>query len=386
MKFINSIALLAGFLVMSCSSQRNIPSGEDAVKLAARNYQAYMRDYPDPTKYLRSIDNGKLKATSSSDWTSGFFPGNLWYLYRLTRDERWKDAASKWTAGIEKEKDNKGTHDLGFMMFNSIGLEYELTQNLRQKEALIKGAKSLASRFDPKVGAIKSWDSKPWNYPVIIDNMMNLEYLFWATKATGDSSYYKIAVQHADTDMKYRFRADNTTYHVLDFDAQTGKLLAKKTHQGYADGSCWARGQAWAIYGYTVMYRETRQKKYLDQAVLASSYFLSQTDKIADHIPYWDFNAPGIPDVPRDASAAAIAASAFIEMNKYTGEKGYYLSKAKELLRSLTSQKYLYHRSEYPYFLLDHSTGHHPKNSEIDVPIIYADYYLLEALWRLKQK
>jgi len=215
---------------------------------------------------------------------------------------------------------------------------------------------------------------------VIIDNLMNLELLFRATALTGDSSFYRTALTHANTDLKYRWRPDNSSYHVLDFDPATGRLLRKMTHQGYSDNSCWARGQAWGIYGYTVLYRETKDRRFLQQAKKAADYFLARTDKIADHIPWWDFQAPDIPNAPRDASAAAIAASGMLELSRYAGK--YYRKRASQLINTLCSDKYLAQTGEP--FLLRHSTGHMPNHSEIDVPIIYADYYLLEALWRLR--
>ena len=355
------------------------------IEIAEQQFSDFVKIYPDTTRYMRSTKtDGTLGLTSASDWTSGFFPGNLWYMYLLTGDKKWEQLARKWTQGIETNRNNTRTHDLGFMMFDSFGLGYQITKDPAYKPILLDGAKALSTRFHPEVAAIRSWDNPKFTYPVIVDNLMNLEFLFWATKQTGDSSYYKIAVQHADTDLKYRFRPDNSSYHVLDFNPATGKLLKRMTHQGYADETCWARGQAWAIYGYTTLYRETKDKKYLDQAVKAADYFLMQTDKISDHIPYWDFQAPDIPNAPRDASAAAITASGLFELSKYVAKDKNYFIKAKQLLSSLTSDKYLAKHGTNNYFLTMHSTGHKPNGSEIDVPIVYADYYLLEALYRLK--
>jgi len=374
---------------------------EKVMRLAEKQYGDYLKEHGDSICYPRSIrPDGSLACVSSSDWTSGFFPGCLWQLYKLTGGSEWKSAAEKYTAGLEKEKDNRGTHDLGFMLYDSYGEGYALTKDPAYKEVLLQGARSLATRFHPEVGAIRSWDNKDFHYPVIIDNLMNLEFLFWATKVSGDSSFYRTAVAHANTDLKYRFRPDNSSYHVLDFDPSSGKLLRRMTHQGYADSSCWARGQAWGIYGYTTLYRETKDKRYLQQAIKVADYFLRQTDKIADHIPYWDFQAPDIPKAPRDASAAAVAASALIELSGYVSEysregaggyvNGYaggnagkkYFEKAEEMLSSLCSDAYLAAPGTNGCFLLKHSVGHMPHGTEMDVPLIYADYYLLEALWR----
>lgn len=379
------LTFFLGFLFFLQDGRLFAQSGQlpvqKVVRLAERQYEAYIKTHSDTIRYPRSTNpDGKLGETNASDWTSGFFPGCLWYLYQFTGAGGWKTAAEKWTKGLEKEKDNKGTHDLGFMLYDSYGSGYALTGDTNYKKVLLQGARSLSTRFHPEVGAIRSWDNPAFHYPVIIDNLMNLEFLFWATRVSGDSSFYKIAVAHANTDMQYRWRPDNSSYHVLDFDPATGQLLRRMTHQGYADSSCWARGQAWGIYGYTVLFRETKDPRYLQQAVRAADYFLSQNDKIADHIPYWDFQAPDIPHAPRDASAAAVAASGMIELSRYAGNK--YFHKAVEMLASLCSDTYLAAPGTNNYFLLKHSTGHKPHHSEIDVPIIYADYYLLEALWR----
>jgi unsaturated chondroitin disaccharide hydrolase len=225
--------------------------------------------YKDPLSYPRGNNaDGSLHSTNSADWTSGFYPGNLWYMYEYTQDKKWERAAREWTAGLEKEKFNTHTHDLGFMLYCSFGNGYRLTNDPAYKEILLQGAKSLCTRFNKKAGVIRSWDFGKWQFPVIIDNMMNLEFLFWATKASGDSSFYKIAVTHANTTMKNHFRADNSSYHVIDYDTLTGKAIAKLTAQGYANESAWARGQAWGLYGYTVAYRETKDKRYLEAVLL----------------------------------------------------------------------------------------------------------------------
>lgn len=370
-------------LFASCAQRPPIVPAQKVVRLAEQQYKAYIEQYPDSTRYPVSTNpDGSLRTESPRSWTSGFFPGSLWYLYRFTNKEQWKNAADKWTQSIGSQKNNTGTHDLGFMMYNSFGNGLKLTNNSEYVEILLQGAKSLSTRFHPEVEAIKSWDNPKFSYPVIIDNLMNLEYLFWAAKASGDSAFYNIAITHAETDLKDRFREDNSSFHVLDYDPESGRLLRKITHQGYADSTCWARGQAWGIYGYTILYRETGDKRYLAQARAAADYFLSQTDKIADHIPYWDFQAPDIPEAQKDASAAAIASSAMIELSKYAGIDNYYLKKAEEMLQSLCSPHYLAEAGTNNFFLLKHSVGHMPKGYDIDVPINYADYYFLEALWR----
>jgi unsaturated chondroitin disaccharide hydrolase len=342
-----------------------------------------LKDHLDKTTFPRSINaDGSLDLVPSRDWTSGFYPGSLWYMYDYTKDLNWADSAAAWTAGLESVKLNTHTHDLGFVLYSSFGNGLRLTDNPAYAPILLQGAQTLIKRFDPEIGSIRSWDFKPWQYPVIIDNMMNLELLFWATKYSGDSTFYHIAVKHADTTLKNHFRADNSSYHVVDYDTLTNDVLAKKTHQGNADESAWTRGQAWGLYGFTVMYRETGDQKYLDQAIKIAAFYLNHPRMPEDLIPYWDFDAPNIPDEPRDASAAAITASALLELSKYTPSKNGYFKAAEKMLASLSSSAYLAKPGTNNNFILMHSTGHMPKGSEIDVPISYADYYYLEALLR----
>ena len=328
---------------------------------------------------------GKLILVPSKDWTSGFFPGVLWFLFELTGDKKWESQARMYTANIEKEKLNGKTHDMGFKIYCSFGTGYRLTNDPKYKEVIIESAKTLSKRFNPKVGCIRSWDHNKdkWDFPAIIDNMMNLELLFAATKLTGDSSFYKIAVSHANTTMKNHFRPDFSSYHVIDYDTLTGKVLHRNTHQGFSDESSWARGQAWALYGYTMCYRETRDPKYLQQAENIASFILNHPNMPKDMVPYWDFNAPKIPDEPRDVSAAAIIASALSELSTYSKNGSSYRKSADKLIESLT-KNYRSPIGENKGFILIHSTGSKPMNSEVDVPLTYADYYYLEALIRSK--
>ncbi len=333
----------------------------------------------------RTLDHGNLKLVTSKDWTSGFFPGELWFLYEYTGMENWLIQAKKFSADIEKEKLNGVTHDMGFKVYCSIGTGYRITKDPHYKEVLIESAQTLSKRFNPKTGVIRSWDhsTDKWINPVIIDNMMNLELLFEATKLTGDSSFYKIAVSHANTTMKNHFRTDYSSYHVIDYDPNTGAVLKKNTHQGYSHESAWARGQAWALYGYTMCYRYTKDPAYLNQAEHVAAFILNHKNMPKDLVPYWDFDAPGIPNEPRDVSAAAVIASGLYELSRYSGNKDLYKSKADFMLQSL-STKYISPIGENKGFILLHSTGSKPSNSEVDVPISYADYYYLEALLRYK--
>jgi hypothetical protein len=340
----------------------------------------------DTLRFPRSTKpDGSYVTTPSDGWTSGFYSGILWQMYDYTKDKKWELAARRWTAGLEKEKFNTRTHDLGFMLHCSFGSGYLLTNDPAYKDILLQGAKSLSTRFSPVTGCIQSWDHGRWQFPVIIDNMMNLEFLFWATKVTGDSSFYKIAVTHADTTLKNHFRSDNSSYHVVDYDTISGKVIERVTAQGAANESAWARGQAWGLYGYTATYRETKDKRYLDQAVKIADFFLSHPNLPADKVPYWDFNAPNIPNEERDASAAAIAASGMLELSQYVKNGQKYFKAAEFILNSLGSSAYLAEPGTNNNYILKHSVGHKPAKSEIDTPIIYADYYFVEALLRYEK-
>jgi hypothetical protein len=357
-------------------------------QLAGQQYERMLADHPDTSVTIHSAKpDGSYRNLPSSWWCSGFFPGGLWYLFEKSKDAKWEKAARLWTAAVEKEQYNTGTHDLGFMMFDSFGNELRLTKDPKAKKVLIQSAKSLATRFDPKIGLIKSWNSFKggYKYPVIIDNMMNLELLFWASRETGDPVYKEIALTHADNTMKNHFRPDFSSYHVICYDAD-GKVLAKKQHQGYQDESTWTRGHAWAIYGYVTMYRETKDQKYLDFVQKITDYYLNHPNLPSDKIPYWDFFAPNIPNEERDASAGAITASALLELSTYSGQKGkrYYADGVK-MLESLSSPAYRAALGENNNFLIKHCVGAKGLNSEIDVPLIYADYYYLEALLRYEK-
>ena len=339
-----------------------------------------------PERFPKTYYSWKNASETSNSgwWCSGFYPGGLLLLYEQTGNEAMYEEAQRMLKLLEKEQYNTGTHDLGFMMYCSFGNAERLNPSKSYEEVLINSARSLASRFNPTVGCIKSWDRGPNDYTVIIDNMMNLELLFWATAATGDSTYYNIAVKHADTTMRNHFREDFSSYHVLEYDKNTGDVLKKHTAQGYADSSSWARGQAWGLYGYTMVYRETKDKRYLDFAQNIADYMLNHPNMPADMIPYWDFNAPDIPEDLRDASAGAVMASALLELYRYVdGEHSRkYFEAAERALMTLSSPEYRVSDGSNGGFLLKHSVGHRMANSEVDVPLTYADYYFLEAMKR----
>lgn len=326
------------------------------------------------------------KATPD-EWCAGFWPGVLWYAYENSRDEALLDKAQRFTESLEYLSQRPAfDHDLGFLVFCSYGNGYRLTGNEKYKKVILATADTLATLYNSKVGTICSWPRNVemlGGHNTIMDNMINLEMLFWASKNGGDKRLYDIAVKHAETTMKHHFRPDNTCYHVAVYDAGTGNFIKGMTHQGYADNSLWARGQAWAIYGYTVVYRETHDKRFLDFACDVTDAYLKRLPD--DGVPYWDFDDPAIPDAPRDASAAGVVASALLELQGYCdGEKGKaYKDAAVRMLTALSSDSYR-SGAKRPSFL-DHSTGHKPAGSEIDASIIYADYYYIEALTRLKK-
>lgn len=350
-------------------------------------YQNMLESVPDITKYPRSVNsNGSTRIVSSSDWTSGFFPGGLWYLFELTRKSTYRSLATNRNQAIADQRFNTSTHDLGFMLYCSFGNGLKLTGNENYKLILLDAATSLSSRYNATVGCIRSWDFGSWSFPVIIDNMMNLELLFWATKESGDSSYYKIAVNHAKTTLRNHFREDNSSWHLVDYNPVTGEIVNKMTVQGAFDNSSWARGQAWGLYGFTMTFRETGDSTFLHQAVNIADYIIANPSTPSDLIPYWDYMAPDIPNEPRDDAAAAITASALLELAQYTeSNKEEYLAIAKKILQSLSSEEYFARPNTNNFFLLKHGTGNKPANSEVDVPLIYDDYYFLEALTRYHQ-
>jgi hypothetical protein len=346
----------------------------------------FLKDQPNQLPKTIDAEN-KLVTSTSNWWCSGFFPGILWYLYDYTQQPEFLDFARDYTARVEKEKYNKTTHDLGFMLYCSFGNGFRLTNDTTYRNVLLTGAESLVSRFNPTIGCIKSWNSKDrWQFPVIIDNMMNLEFLFWASKISGDSKYRNICISHADKTIENHFRPDYSSYHVVSYDTITGIPEKKNTAQGYSDESAWARGQAWGLYGFTMMYRETHDKKYLEQAKHIADFIINHPNLPADKIPYWDFNAPDIPNAGQDASSGAIIASALLELSGYVDEASAksYLQVAETQIRTLSSPEYFAEKGTNGNFILKHSIGSIPHNGEIDVPLTYTDYYYIEALLRYK--
>ncbi|CUN41422.1 glycoside hydrolase family 88 protein [Bacteroides finegoldii] len=341
-----------------------------------------------PRNIMADEQHWNCRKATKEEWCAGFWPGVLWYDYEYTKDKQVLEEAENFTHSLKFLSHIPAyDHDLGFLVFCSYGNGYRLTKNPAYKQVILDTADTLATLFNPIVGTILSWprevEPRNWPHNTIMDNMINLEMLFWAAKNGGNPYLYDIAVSHADKTMKCQFRPDYTSYHVAVYDTITGNLIKGVTHQGYADSTMWARGQAWAIYGYTVVYRETKDPKYLDFVQKVTDVYLDRLPE--DKVPYWDFDDPSIPDAPRDASAGAVVASALLELSTYlpngTGKR--YKDAAIEMLTSLSSDSYQSGESK-PSFLL-HSVGHWPNHSEIDASIIYADYYYIEALLRLKR-
>lgn len=356
---------------------------------------AYLAPNIPTDKMPRTFEAGKAVNADTEWWTAGFYPGTLLYLYEYSGNKDLLDKAKEKLKILEKEKSNTSTHDLGFMLYCSFGNAMRITGDSSvYKEVLLTGGNSLITRFNPITKTIRSWEG--WTYPVIIDNMMNLEFLTQASKISGDKKYYDIAVTHANTTMKNHYRKDMSCYHVIDYDPKTGGIVARKTAQGAFDESAWARGQAWGLYGYTMMYRETMNKEYLKFAEKIASFMLNHPNMPEDGVPYWDFDAPNLPESSpyaakykqnRDASAAAITASALLELSTFTkGAKSkQYLQAAEKMLTSLSSDAYKAKIGTNGGFLLTNSVGSIPHKSEIDVPLTYADYYYVEALLRYKR-
>ena len=403
-RFLSYICVLA--IVVSCANAKKENVNSDNKKtldFITKRLDHTLESHPDPTKIPRTLKkDGNLKTVGKYDWTSGFFPGNLWYMYELTKNEKWKNEAIKRTEVLDTIQYWTGNHDVGFIMYCSYGNGLKFGDQKQYKDVLVQAAESLSDRYNETTKTIKSWNRKEswdgktiWEYPVIIDNMMNLELLFEASKLSGNSKYKDIAVAHAETTMNNHYRDDYSCYHVINYDTVTGAVLDKKTNQGFADESSWSRGQAWGLYGYTVVYRYTKDQKFLDFADNIANYIINHPNLPEDMVPYWDndaaspdfqpewnYNAADFPVIPRDASAAAITASALYELAGYSKNKVALLKAADKIRESLSSPAYMVENSKNKYFILDHSVGSIPHGVEIDEPLVYADYYFLESLYR----
>ena len=401
------IILLAAAGVIACSpanGHKNLSITERGFSTAERQVSAQLEMLVTQEEFPRTVKDGALCCTRMTDWTEGFFPGCLWYLYEHTGEDRWKEAAVCWTECLEPLKKYTGGHDIGFLTMSSFGNAFRLTGEKKYSDVLADAANSLCTRFNRTTGCIKSWNyrkswtGEEWFFPVIINNMMNLELLYFASEATGNPEYARIADSHAEMTMKHHFRSDYSCFQVVNYDQDTGKIISKGSYHGFSDNSTWARGQAWAIYGFTMAYRESGRKDFLETAERAADFWLGHPNLPEDGIPYWDFNAGQqgyapdwnydplkYKDVPRDASAAAIAASAFLELSMYASDGPKYFRAGERILESLSSPEYMAEPGTNGRFILKHSIGSMPEGEEVDVPLVYADYYYLEALTRYEK-
>ena len=406
--------LIATFLVTCALGNTQAQETEKAfikenMEFASKQYNLMLKTPPQGKDEKAVMPHSLRKDGTPSKgsiylWTAGFFPGSLWYISEYTKDKALQDSALVYTQKMEPAKTFTDNHDIGFMMYCSYGNANIFKPQKEYDDILVESARSLCTRFRPKAGVIQSWNGfrswhgdKVYDFPVIIDNMMNLELLFHASKVTGDDSFRKVAVSHAEKVMKYQVRKDYSCFHIVYYDKETGNPIKGETSQGYSDNSAWSRGQAWGIYGFTMCYRETKDPRFLKTAQGMADFYVNHPNLPSDKIAWWDFNAnqagytPGIRSNAnkvvtnyRDASAAACVASALLELSTYTkGAKGQkYLETAKKIMHSLGGPNYRALEGANGNFILMHSTGAIPQNGEIDVPLTYADYYFIEAMYR----
>lgn len=393
------IALTFSTLLISCGgAPKNSEQDfiDDNIRFAREQIGKEIEVIEAQNKFMNPVtlnEDGSVYYCGYSDWRSGFFPGTMWYLYELSGDASLLPLAEKYTEAIEKAKELTWHHDIGFIINCSFGNGLRLTGNEAYKEVIVEAARSLCTRFRETPQIIQSWNvdkgwmsQRGWECPVIIDNMMNLELLFNATRLSGDSTFYKVAVAHADRTLKEHFRGNGSCYHVIDYCLSDGTVRNRHTAQGYAHESAWSRGQAWAIYGFAVCYRETGDRKYLDQALKTFRFMKNHPAMPEDLVPYWDMDAPEIPNALRDASSAACIASALYEISTMDVEDAAdYKMYADRIMQSLASADYRAPLGTNGNFLLMHSVGSIPHNAEIDVPLNYADYYFIEALKRKQE-
>ena len=386
-----AIFFITSLLCLACQKQESMEEltarvferAAAQMELMDKNLDSAAVSNPGVAIYPRSINKeGALWTSNYKWWCSGFYPGSMWYVYEYTGDEKIKELALKYQAGLEPLRFRKDDHDIGFQLMCSYGNCLRLTEDRTCVPVLIDGANSLASRFDPEVGCTRSWSFGKWSFPVIVDNMMNMELLLKAAELGGSDSLKNVALAHARTTMKNHFRDDKSCFHLVDYNPETGEVVGKQTVQGLADDSAWARGQAWGLYGFTMVYRFCKEQDILDHAIAIAEYLLPRLPE--DGVPFWDYDSAEIPNDVRDASAAAIMASGLIELSQHVdAEKAErYLATAEKMLRTLASEEYLCAEGEDYGFLLKHSTGNKNTDSEVDVPLTYADYYFLEALIR----
>ncbi len=373
------------FFTISCNSEQStveeidISEGntrELALAIAINKYKNYAEQHQPSSGYPRSIEDNTWKLTNWKSWTDGFFPGILWQLSVV--DPSLEDQADRWTTPLSNHA-TLASHDLGFIINNSFGKGYRLSGNSTYLPVLESATNTLSSRYNQQVKSIRSWDFGSYDFPVIIDNMMNLNLLFDSSKIFQQEPFYSQAINHAYTTLNNHLRPDGSSFHLVDFIADSGNVIGQKTVQGLADDSTWARGQAWGIYGFTIAYIETGELDFLITAQSMANYFIENLPE--DHIPYWDFDVTD-ENSPRDSSAAAIAASALWMLSNLQSEqvdKQRFSESSVNIINSLMSADYFNHQQDFPALLL-HATGNKPGDKEVDTSLIYADYYFIEAL------
>jgi len=396
---IKNISLVLLFLCLCACGAKNQIAKEGTYALvetvdqrfrhAAEQYKLLKEELPDgrfPKTY--NVKTNKVETSGPDWWVSGFYPGTLLYLFEETRDSVLWNEANRAMKILAKQQNNQKTADLGFILYSSFGNALKIAPDIHDQKVLLTAAKTLMKRYDPKMKAIRSWDTRhnDEDFVIVIDHLMNLPLLFWATAATGDSTYYKAAVNHAETVSKHFFRPDYSVYQVVTLDAKKGNVKEKRNAQAYNDTTTWSRGEAWALYGFTALYRETKSEKYLSKARHIADFILDHPNLPKDKVPYWDFNAPDIPHTYRDASAGAIIASALLELCGFgtEAEGKKYFRAAEQLLETLASPEYTALLAANGGFILKHGAGYIPVLAEVDVPLPYADYYYIEALKRFK--
>lgn len=369
---------------------------DKVMRASARKLATFDQSHPQKNAYPTDAKGAVWNTVDAADWVSGFYPGALWYLYEYASASKWPDAdawrkrSESWTAGLESQQFNDTNHDTGFMIFGSYGNGLRITGTSAYTPIIVQTAKSLATRYREETGMIRSWgDKSDMNkFTVIIDNMMNLELLIWASAHGGGEDLRKIAIRHADRTRELFFRPDGSTYHVVEVDPANGDVRRKVTNQGKADESAWSRGQAWAIYGFGYMHEATGDRRYLDTALKAADYFLDHLP--SDHVPPADFHSDLKGLEFKDSSAAAIVAAGFLRMypSVETPEiKAKLLKAATNMLIALTSPPYFSHSDDKASLLLYSARNYHqdPSHRLTNTSLIWSDYYLLEALLRYQQ-
>ncbi|NME66804.1 glycoside hydrolase family 88 protein [Flammeovirga aprica] len=389
MRFIVLVYAISIFVFAGCQAkaeQEKRPKWlVNAMSVAALHLDNMKTEVLQTGKMPRSKERGLVPI---EDWTSGFYAGSLWYMYEYTGEEKWAELATQVTDLLEDQKNNRHDHDVGFRIFCSFGNGYRLKKDPHYKEVIITASESLGSRFNSTLGLIRSWDDaliqtmdKGFDCPVIIDNMMNLEMLYAASRLSKNNKFHNISVSHADKTLVNHYREDYSCPHVVDYDKKTGKRIKMTFNNGYNETSAWSRGQGWGLYGYTMSYRATKDTAYLKHAEKIASFIINNPNLPKDRIPYWDYRAPETPTA-RDASAAALNASALLELSLYSENGEEYFKIAEEILRNLSTPEYLAKAGENGHFILKHATGNFRRNSEVDNTLSYADYYYLEAILR----